>query len=49
MSCLMVKNKNFYITYYANKHSTFVVSKGKWTDKCKAWTSNKNETMPNLL
>ena len=40
MSYPMVKNKNFYITYYANKHSTFVVRKGKWTDKCKAWTSN---------
>ena len=39
----MNKDKNFYITYYAKKHSTFVVRKGKWTDKCKEWTSKLNK------
>ena len=40
---LMIKGKNFYVTYYAKKHSAFITRKAKWTDDCKAWTSQLNK------
>ena len=39
----MIKNKTFYITYFARKHKAFVTRKAKWTDDCKAWTSQLNK------
>ena len=35
----MIKNKIFYITYYATKHKKFITRKGKWDDKSKVWTT----------
>ena len=35
----MIKNKTFYITYFARKHKAFITRKAKWDDKCKAWSS----------
>ena len=39
----MIKDKTFYITYFARKHKAFVTRKAKWTDDCKAWTSQLNK------
>ena len=33
----MVKDKIFYITYYATKHRKFITRKGKWDYKSKIW------------
>tara|TARA_R100000353_G_scaffold159790_1_gene119371 strand:- start:240 stop:437 length:198 start_codon:yes stop_codon:yes gene_type:complete len=33
----MIKNKTFYITYYATKHKKFITRKGKWGDKSRTW------------
>ena len=40
---LMIKNKTFYITYFATKHKTFITRKAKWTDDCKTWLSKNNK------
>ena len=39
----MIKDKTFYITYFARKHKAFVTRKAKWTNDCKAWTSQLNK------
>ena len=39
----MIKDKTFYITYFAKKHKAFITRKAKWTDDCKAWTSQLNK------
>ena len=39
----MIKDKTFYITYFATKHKAFVTRKAKWTNDCKAWTSQLNK------
>ena len=39
----MIKDKTFYITYFATKHKAFVTRKAKWTSDCKAWTSQLNK------
>tara|TARA_R110000824_G_scaffold10476_1_gene46216 strand:+ start:363 stop:563 length:201 start_codon:yes stop_codon:yes gene_type:complete len=39
----MIKNKTFYITYFATKHKTFITRKAKWTDDCKTWLSKNNK------
>jgi len=39
----MIKNKTFYITYFATKHKAFVTRKAKWTDDCKTWLSKANK------
>ena len=31
--------KTFYITYWASKHKKHITRNGKWTDKCRYWTS----------
>ena len=33
----MIKNKTFYIRYYATKHRKFITRKGTWDDKSKIW------------
>ena len=33
----MIKNKTFYITYYATKHRKLITRKGKWDDKSRAF------------
>lgn len=33
----MIKNKIFYIRYYATKHKKFITRKGTWDDKSKIW------------
>ena len=40
---LMIKNKTFYITYFATKHKAFITRKAKWTDDCKTWLSKNNK------
>ena len=36
---LMIKDKTFYITYFATKHKAFITRKAKWTDDCKMHTA----------
>jgi len=38
----MIKDKQFYITYFAKKHKAFITRKGKWTDDCRTFLSKKN-------
>ena len=33
----MIKDKTFYITYYATKHKKFITRKGKWDNKSRTW------------
>ena len=33
----MIKNKTFYIRYYATKHKKFITRKGTGDDKSKIW------------
>ena len=44
----MVKNKTFYITYFATKHKKFITRKGQYDKpdgtKGKSFTSKKNKT-----
>ena len=35
----MELNKQFTITYYSNKDKKHITRQGKWTDKCRYWTS----------
>ncbi len=35
----MENNKQFTITYYSNKDKKHITRQGKWTDKCRYWTS----------
>ena len=38
-------NKQFTITYYANKHGKHITRRGQWTDKCKYWTSKFGDSL----
>ena len=40
----MIKNKTFYIRYYATKHKKFITRKGKWASKSKIWTTKKGKS-----
>ena len=37
----MELNKQFTITYYSNKDKKHITRQGKWTDKCRYWTSKQ--------
>ena len=37
----MIKNRNFYITYYSNKDQKLITRLGVFNDKCKEWVSKK--------
>ena len=37
----MIKDKTFRITYYSNKDKKHITRQGKWTDKCRYWTSKQ--------
>ena len=39
----MIKNKTFYIRYYATKHKNFISRKGKWDDKSKVWQTKTGQ------
>ena len=39
----MIKDKTFYIRYYATKHKNFISRKGKWDDKSKVWQTKKGQ------
>ena len=35
----------FNIRYYAKKHSKTITRRGKWTDKCRYWTSKIGDSL----
>ena len=37
----MENNTTFKITYYSNKDKKHITRQGKWTDKCRYWTSKQ--------
>ena len=37
----MENNTQFKITYYSNKDKKHITRNGKWTDKCRYWTSKQ--------
>jgi len=39
----MVKDKIFYIRYYATKHKKFITRKGKWDNKSRTWETKKGK------
>ena len=39
----MIKDKTFYIRYYATKHKNFISRKGKWDDKSKVGQTKKGQ------
>jgi len=41
----MELNKQFTITYYSNKDKKHITRRGKWTDKCKYWTSKIGDSL----
>ena len=41
----MELNKQFTITYYSNKDKKHITRKGKWTDKCRYWTSKVGDSL----
>ena len=38
---IMENNTTFTITYYSNKDKKHITRQGKWTDKCRYWTSKQ--------
>ena len=38
---IMENNTQFKITYYSNKDKKHITRQGKWTDKCRYWTSKQ--------
>ena len=38
-------NKQFTITYYSNKDKKHITRQGKWTDKCRYWTSKVGDSL----
>ena len=38
---IMENNTQFRITYYSNKDKKHITRQGKWTDKCRYWTSKQ--------
>ena len=41
----MELNKQFTITYYSNKDKKHITRQGKWTDKCRYWTSKVGDSL----
>jgi|TARA_B110000971_G_scaffold70292_1_gene72005 hypothetical protein len=41
----MIPDKEFNITYYANKHGKHITRRGKWTDKSRYWTSKLGDAL----
>ena len=41
----MELNKQFTITYYSNKDKKHITRQGKWTDKCRYWTSQVGDSL----
>ena len=41
----MELNKQFTITYYSNKDKKHIPRRGKWTDKCRYWTSKVGDSL----
>ena len=41
----MELNKQFTITYYSNKDKKHITRRGKWTDKCRYWTSKIGDSL----
>ena len=41
----MELNKQFTITYYSNKDKKHITRRGKWTDKCRYWTSKLGDSL----
>ena len=41
----MELNKQFTITYYSNKDIKHITRQGKWTDKCRYWTSKVGDSL----
>ena len=39
----MIKNKTFYIRYYATKHKNFISRKAKWDGKSKVWKTKTGQ------
>jgi hypothetical protein len=39
----MIKNKTFYIRYYATKHKNFISRKAKWDNKSKVWETKTGQ------
>ena len=41
----MENNTQFKITYYSNKDKKHITRQGKWTDKCRYWTSKVGDSL----
>ena len=41
----MENNTTFKITYYSNKDKKHITRQGKWTDKCRYWTSKVGDKL----
>ena len=41
----MENNTTFKITYYSNKDKKHITRNGKWTDKCRFWTSKVGDKL----
>ena len=39
----MIKNKTFYIRYYATKHKNIISRKATWDDKSKVWQTKTGQ------
>ena len=41
----MENNTTFKITYYSNKDKKHITRNGKWTEKCRYWTSKVGDKL----
>ena len=41
----MENNKQFKITYYADKHKKHITRLGKWVEGCKIWTDKTGKAI----
>ena len=41
----MITDKQFKITYYANKHKKHITRLGKWIEGCRYWTSKVGDKL----
>ena len=41
----MENNTTFKITYYSNKDKKHITRQGKWTEKCRFWTSKVGDKL----
>ena len=41
----MITDKNFKITYYADKHKKHITRLGKWVEGCRYWTSKSRKAI----